>query len=136
MAPRILLIEDEAAALHALGSLLVEDGYTVATATSGRVGLERVRDFHPDAVVCDFYLPDVDGLQVLRQTRAMAATKLTFIMITAGCGGLEAEMALRREADFFFKKPLDLARFRRVLHLYTPASASLPVEIAAPSARS
>lgn len=129
MARRILLIEDEASALHALGSLLAEDGYLVSTAATGRVGLERVRDFQPDAVVCDFYLPDLDGLQVLRQTRAMARAKVTFIMITAGCGGLEAEAALRREADFFFRKPLDLARFRRVLRHYTPASGPPSAEV-------
>jgi DNA-binding response OmpR family regulator len=129
MARRILLIEDETSALHALGSLLTEDGYEVCTATTGRAGLERLHDFRPDAVVCDFFLPDLDGLQVLRRTRAMAQNPVVFILITAGCGGVEAEAELRREADFFFQKPLDLARFRRVLRHYAPASGP-PMELA------
>ena len=114
-AQRILVIEDEAGAREALKSLLDEEGYTVATAESGLRGLERVSDFHPDTVVCDFYLPDIDGLQVLRAVRALSESGITVIVITAGCGGDEAEKTLRREADFFFQKPLDLHRFRDVL---------------------
>ncbi|HEU4883767.1 MAG TPA: response regulator [Longimicrobium sp.] len=114
-AQRILVIEDEAGAREALKSLLDEEGYTVATAESGLRGLERVSDFHPDTVVCDFYLPDIDGLQVLRAVRALSESGITVIVITAGCGGDEAEKTLRSEADFFFQKPLDLRRFRDVL---------------------
>ena len=114
-AQRILVIEDEAGAREALKSLLDEEGYTVATAESGLRGLERVSDFHPDTVVCDFYLPDIDGLQVLRAVRALSESGITVIVITAGCGGEEAENTLRREADVFFQKPLDLHRFRAVL---------------------
>jgi CheY-like chemotaxis protein len=114
-AQRILVIEDEAGAREALKSLLDEEGYTVATAESGLRGLERVSDFHPDTVVCDFYLPDIDGLQVLRAVRSLSESGITVIVITAGCGGEEAEKTLRREADFFFQKPLDLRRFRDVL---------------------
>ena len=114
-AQRILVIEDEAGAREALKSLLDEEGYTVATAESGLRGLERVSDFHPDTVVCDFYLPDIDGLQVLRAVRALSESGITVIVITAGCGGDEAEKTLRQEADFFFQKPLDLRRFRDVL---------------------
>ena len=114
-AQRILVIEDEAGAREALKSLLDEEGYTVCTAESGRRGLERLNEFNPDTVVCDFYLPDIDGLQVVRAVRALADRGITVIVITAGCGGEEAESVLRREADFFFQKPLDLRRFRDVL---------------------
>ena len=114
-AERILVIEDEAGAREALKSLLDEEGYTVATAETGMRGLERLSEFHPDTVVCDFYLPDIDGLQVVRAVRSLAEDGITVIVITAGCGGEEAESTLRREADFFFQKPLDLRRFRDVL---------------------
>lgn len=114
-AERILVIEDEAGAREALKSLLDEEGYTVATAENGLRGLQRLSEFHPDTVVCDFYLPDIDGLQVLRAARSLSERGITVIVITAGCGGEEAESTLRREADFFFQKPLDLHRFRDVL---------------------
>lgn len=114
-AQRILVIEDETSAREALKSLLDEEGYTVCTAETGTRGLERLSEFKPDTVVCDFYLPDIDGLQVVRAVRALSDRDITVIVITAGCGGEDAENTLRREADFFFKKPLDLPRFRDVL---------------------
>ena len=114
-AQRILVIEDEPAARDALESLLSEEGYTVATAETGEKGLVRLTDFRPDTVVCDFYLPDTDGLQILRRVRDVAGSGVTFILITAGCGGAEAETLLQREVDFFFQKPLDLKRFRHAL---------------------
>ncbi len=114
-AKRILVIEDEPGARDALESLLEEDGYTVCTAESGRTGLAKARDFHPDTIVCDFYLPDIDGLQVLRAVRAAEPGGVTFIVITAGGAGEDAEKALRREADVFLQKPIDLRAFRRAL---------------------
>ncbi|HEU4453326.1 MAG TPA: hypothetical protein VFR81_09710, partial [Longimicrobium sp.] len=50
-----------------------------------------------------------------RRVRDVAGRAVTFIVITAGCGGEDAETLLQREADFFFQKPLDLARFRLAL---------------------
>jgi DNA-binding response OmpR family regulator len=111
---RILVIEDEPGAREALESLLVEEGYTVATAASGETGLQQLRDFHPDTVVCDFRLPDTDGLDILRHVRAEDGA-VTFIVVTAGCGGEDAEKLLRSEADHFFQKPVDLGRLRNVL---------------------
>lgn len=114
-AQRILVIEDETGAREALKSLLDDEGYTVCTAEDGSAALERLGDFHPDTVVCDFYLPDIDGLQVIRAVREMGEGRITVIVLTAGCGGEESERVLRLEADHFFQKPLDLRRFRAVL---------------------
>ncbi len=114
-ARRILLIEDEPGAREALQSLLAEEGYTVCAAENGARGLAELYDFNPDTVVCDFYLPDTDGLEVLRHVRRAAGKDVTFIVITAGCGGEDAEDLLRREADFFFRKPIDLTRLSTAL---------------------
>ncbi|HEX2190127.1 MAG TPA: response regulator [Longimicrobiaceae bacterium] len=121
-ARRILVIEDEAGAREALESLLSEDGYTVRTAGTGRGALECVRDFRPDTVVCDFYLPDIDGLQVIREIRSGLPSGVTIIVITAGGAGEETESALRAEADVFLQKPVNLSSFRRLLQASSPAS--------------
>jgi DNA-binding response OmpR family regulator len=114
-AQRILVIEDEPGAREALESLLAEEGYTVASAESGETGMRRLSDFNPDTVVCDFYLPDTDGLQILRRVRSQQGSEVTFIVITAGCGGDGVERVLQREADYFFQKPVDLKRLRSAL---------------------
>lgn len=125
-ARRVLVIEDDEGSRDALGSLLTEEGYAVRTAASGELGLSCAREFQPDTVVCDFFLPDLDGLQVLRRLRSMRSD-VFFIMLTANCGGGEAERALRREADLFLEKPLDLSRFQAVLRQAGNGGAPAPV---------
>jgi len=114
-ARRILVIEDEPGARDALGSLLHDEGHSVRTAASGRDGLRCFREFNPDTVLCDVMLPDIDGLQVLRQTRALADGRVFFIILTAGGSEEEVERALRSEADQFIEKPIDLGRLRSAL---------------------
>jgi DNA-binding response OmpR family regulator len=119
-AQRILVIEDEAGARNALESLLTEEGYVVRTAADGRAGLECLREFRPDTVVCDVRLPDINGLQVLRRTRTLADDDVVFIIVTAGSNSEDVDDALRREADVFIEKPIDLNRFRRILRQILP----------------
>jgi two-component system, OmpR family, response regulator len=128
-AQRILVIEDEPGARDALRSLLADDGYAVCTAESGSSGLDRVRDFHPDTVICDVVLPDIGGLEVMRRARALAENELVFIIVTAGGSGAELEKELRDEADLFLEKPLNLGRFSWILRHLLPrrsGRAALP----------
>jgi CheY-like chemotaxis protein len=129
-ARRILLIEDEPAARDGLARLLAEEGHEICAVDGGAGAIERLRDFQPDTVISDFYLGDQNGLQVLRQARALAKMPITFILITAGCGGAEMEAVLQREADHFFPKPVDLAKLRRILGEPWPTPPS-PAVVAA-----
>jgi len=115
MSRRILLIEDEPGARDALASLLLEDGHAVRTAACGRDGIRCFEEFNPDTVLCDVLLPDISGLQVLRETRALARGRVFFIIVTAGGSPEVEERALRREADRFIDKPVDLRWLRRAL---------------------
>jgi CheY-like chemotaxis protein len=114
-ARRVLVIEDETSAREALVSLLMEEGYQVRSASSGQAGLDCFGEFHPDVVVCDYYLPDLDGLQVLRSIRGRSVSAVRFIMVTAGLSGIANERALRQEADAFLGKPIDLVHFSSLL---------------------
>ncbi len=114
-ARRVLVIEDEPGARDALGSLLAEEGYDVRTAASGSDGLDSLVDFEPDTVVCDFYLPDIDGLEVLRRVRENTSPEVLFIVMSAACGGAESEALVRAEADYFLTKPINIPEFRLLL---------------------
>lgn len=118
-APRILVIEDDDGARDALGCLLSEDGYIVRTAGSGHEALLCASEFLPDAIVCDYHLPDLDGLQVLRRLRA-TSRDIFIIVTTAGRYGVSDELALRSEADVFLDKPIDLDRLRGALQRARP----------------
>lgn len=113
-ARRVLLIEDNAGAREGLERLLTEDGFEVRSASSGELGLECAGEFRPDVVVCDFDLPGIDGLEVLRRMRG-SSPDVCFIVLTAGADNPEIACALRAEAQGFLGKPVDLPRFRALL---------------------
>lgn len=108
------MIEDDEGARDGLGSLLADDGYLVRTAPTGERGLVCAAEFQPEIVVCDFTLPGMDGLEVLRQLRR-TSSPVFFVVLTAGCGDEQLERLLRDEADVFLRKPVDLPRFRAIL---------------------
>lgn len=128
--PRVLVIEDDDGARNALGCLLADEGYQVQTAGTGLSGVDCARDFEPDAIVCDFYLPDIDGLEVMRRLRASRGD-IFIIMVTAGRCGLGDERSLRAEADVFLDKPVDLSLLRSALRHATARVARPPVRMQA-----
>ena len=113
-AQKVLVIEDDNGARDALGCLLTEEGFSVQTAASGEAGLACAREFMPDVIVCDYCLPDIDGLHVLRCLRADRGGAF-IIVVTAGGYARNDEAALRDEADLFLDKPVDLTKLRTAL---------------------
>lgn len=113
-APRILVIEDDDGARGALASLLTDEGYAVCTASTGVEGISLAEEFRPHAIICDYSLPDIDGLEVMRRLRAGRRDHF-FIMVTAGRFDRLGERDLRAEADVFLDKPVDLTALRNAL---------------------
>lgn len=122
--PRILVIEDDDGARDALACLLADEGYAVCTAGTGLEGVALAEEFHPHAIVCDFSLPDIDGLEVMRRLRASRADHF-FIMVTAGRFDRVGERRLRAEADVFLDKPVDLSALRSALARATAGSSTV-----------
>ena len=113
-AQKILVIEDDNGARDALDCLLTEEGFLVRTAASGEDGLACAKEFEPDVIVCDYYLPDIDGLRVLRCLRADRGGAFIIVVTAGGYDGNDEE-ALRQEADVFLDKPIDLSKLRNAL---------------------
>ena len=121
--PRVLVIEDDEGARNALASLLSDEGYAVSTASGGVEGVSLARSFWPHVVICDYSLPDIDGLEVMRRLRS-AGRDYFFIIVTAGRFDHLGERHLRSEADVFLDKPVDLAELRTALVRATSESGS------------
>ena len=114
MAKAILVIEDEVVLAKNIAVYLERSGYEVRIAESAEVGLGLLEDFRPDAVVLDFTLPGLDGLQALARIVAFDAAVRT-VMIT-GHGNVDiAVQAMKAGACDFLTKPVALSKLRLVL---------------------
>jgi DNA-binding NtrC family response regulator len=120
-APRILIIDDEAAIRESLETLLTLEGYAVEAAENGELGLERIAEQPFDLVLLDLALPGRNGMEILGKIRERQE-QLPVIMITAfGTVGNVVD-AIRGGAQNFVQKPWDneklLADIRAVIGRY------------------
>lgn len=121
--PTVLVIEDEQYISKVLETLLSADGYRVITAQSGAAARAHVFSYMPDVVLLDLGLPDVDGVQLLRELREQ--THIPVIVVSARNMERDKVAALDNGADDYITKPFSapelLARMRAVLRRHTVA---------------
>jgi len=80
----ILLFEDSEAAIIQITDILTEQSFTVQVARNGKEAVEQIQLFHPDAVILDLMMPEVDGFQVLKMIRETPETsKVPVLILTA-----------------------------------------------------
>jgi DNA-binding NtrC family response regulator len=102
----ILIIDDEAAIRESLETLLDLEGYTVCGAETGQEGLARIAERPFELVLLDFALPDINGMELLREIRERDP-QLSVIMITAYGTVENAVKAMQGGAVNFIQKPWD-----------------------------
>jgi two-component system KDP operon response regulator KdpE len=112
---RILIVDDEPAILRFLRASLGSQGYKVSTAADGRTALDLIRRDTADLLVLDLGLPDMDGLDVIRQIRDGGAS-LPIIVLSSRENESAKVKALDLGADDYVTKPFGvdelLARIR------------------------
>src|SRR6516162_5797688 len=102
----VLIIDDEAAILESLQTLLEMEGYEVETASDGAEGLARLAERPYDLVLLDFAMPERDGIEILQDIRERDS-ELAVIMITAYGTVENAVNAMQAGATNFIQKPWD-----------------------------
>lgn len=112
---KILIIDDEAPIREVLSATLRDEGYTVSTAQDGVSGLQALRQFSPDIVFLDIWMPgELDGIQVLNQARK-EFPQVDFVMIS-GHGTIEtAVKATKLGAYDFIEKPLSMDKITIII---------------------
>jgi two-component system, OmpR family, alkaline phosphatase synthesis response regulator PhoP len=131
MAPKILVVDDEAKIVRLVRSYLEQSGFAVVEAGDGQTALIQARREKPDLVVLDLGLPGIDGLEVARILRRERDTPI--IMLTARIEDTDKIVGLELGADDYMTKPFNprelVARVRAVLRRTTspaaPAAGSL-----------
>jgi two-component system, OmpR family, KDP operon response regulator KdpE len=123
--PRLLLIEDDAAARHLLVVYLTRLGYRVDEARTARDALRAWDAHRPDLLLLDLGLPDVDGIEVIRRVRREAATPI--VILSARGDEPDKIAGLEAGADDYLAKPFSTgelhARIRAVLRRVGGAEA-------------
>ncbi len=105
MADSVLLIDDDADVLRAIGDYFDRLGYEVSRAGTGEAGCESFERTRPDVVILDLHLPDASGLEVLERLRGRGGS----VILLTGQGDIEtAVRAMQLGAEHFLTKPVDL----------------------------
>ena len=125
MKPLVLIVEDEAPLVTMLRYNLEREGFAVDAAADGEEALLRIAERKPDAVLLDWMLPLVSGLEVCRQIRRSQATRsVPVIMLTARTEEADRIRGLDSGADDYVVKPFStselVARLRAVIRRAQP----------------
>ena len=114
----VLVVDDEADIREVVTLSLEDAGYQVVTAGDGSQGLETCRQVHPQIVLTDVRMPNMDGIALLEAVKAFDAA-IEVIVVTAYGEMDMAIAALRRDASDFLTKPVN----HEALHLrFEPGS--------------
>jgi len=102
---RILIVDDEKLIRMTLRSRLEKEGYEVEEADTGGAALSLLREEEPDLLLLDYRLPDMDGLEVLRQARQLRPD-LPVLLMTAYASVESAVEAMKLGAYDYLDKPV------------------------------
>lgn len=103
---RILIIDDESAVRNALRINLKSQDYNISEAVTGKEGLEVAKSFHPHLIILDLGLPDISGLEVLKELRKW--TQVSVVVLTATDDENMKVKLLDAGADDYLTKPFSV----------------------------
>jgi two-component system, OmpR family, KDP operon response regulator KdpE len=104
--PHILVIDDERPIRRLLKTALTAHGYNISEASTGQEGLVAIAENHPDLVILDLGLPDLDGVEVTSRVREW--TNVPIIILTVRESETDKIRALDMGADDYLTKPFGI----------------------------
>ncbi|MDD8019337.1 MAG: response regulator [Bacteroidota bacterium] len=126
---RVLVVDDEEAMRTIMYHYLSDNGYEVATVSTGEECLEKVPAYKPDVILLDIMMPGIHGFDVLKQLKADPATSsIGVVMCSAKDYKPEKDLAFQQGAYGYLTKPFTLAQLLTIVKecLYRPRSPQTP----------
>jgi two-component system, NtrC family, response regulator AtoC len=114
MISHILIVDDQESIRHFIAKALADEGYQVSTASEGKAALKVVEKEPPDLVLLDLRLPDMHGLDVLRDIKAVYP-ELAVIIMTAFGDVDSAVKAMKLGAFDYINKPINLEQLSIII---------------------
>jgi PAS domain S-box-containing protein len=112
----VLVIEDNMDAGETLAEILEFQGHHARVARDGKSGLKLARELHPEVVLCDIGLPDIDGYEVAREIRSDEALRGTRLVAVSGYAQPEDQQRSREAGfDAHVAKPPDIDELSKLL---------------------
>ncbi|MEM6548448.1 MAG: response regulator [Pseudomonadota bacterium] len=116
--PHILLVDDALTIRAYLERLLTDAGYRVSAAINGAEGLERALLDRPDMVLADLNMPQMNGLEMVKQLRAnSSAVQMPVAMLTTEQDDHDIADAIAVGANFHMSKPPQPETVLEIVHL-------------------
>jgi Response regulators consisting of a CheY-like receiver domain and a winged-helix DNA-binding domain len=112
---KILVIDDELQIRRFLKVVLEANGYAIIEASTGKEGVYKTTTEHPDCIILDLGLPDLDGLKVLQTIREWSAVPI--IILSVRDEEKEKVAALESGADDYVTKPFGVNELIARLHV-------------------
>ncbi|HEY6513699.1 MAG TPA: response regulator [Burkholderiaceae bacterium] len=112
---RVVIVEDDDDTCQTLKMLIELDGYSVRTAASAEQAAAVILEHDPACVILDLHLPGASGIELTRRLRASLGHALVVIAVTGSVDPSEQLAAEAAGVDFLLHKPLDVARFRKIV---------------------
>ena len=124
----VVSIEDNYHNRRLVRKILESSGFVVVEAEDGLSGLALVRKLRPRLVLLDIGLPDIDGLEVVRQIRADAdLSGIKVIAISASAMRGDRELFLAAGCDDYLAKPIKVAELLHLVELHWPSGQAAEV---------
>lgn len=123
--PKILIVDDESNIIEILEIYLRDAGMDVLKSTSGMEALEILREKEIDIVVSDIRMPDLSGVELLKEAKLLAP-ETTFIMITAFASTETAIEALQHGAFDYITKPFRMDELHSIIQRALVEKTSKP----------
>jgi len=103
----VLVVDDDPKSLKLLAVTLIQEGYRVITAPSGKDALEQIKLEKPGLVLLDIMMPEMDGIETLKRIKAFDQD-IPVAMVTAVWDENEAKRAFKAGAYEYITKPVDM----------------------------
>lgn len=130
MSGQILVVDDEMGIRELLSEILADEGYDVALAENAAVAREYRQNTRPDLVLLDIWMPDMDGISLLKAWAAAGELSMPVVMMS-GHGTIDTAVeATRIGAIGFLEKPIAL---KKLLETVATSLKHEPIKVSAPS---
>jgi len=125
---KVLVVDDEQEILEFLSYNLEKEGFEVFTAENGKVGVEKAKNEHPDIILLDVMMPEMDGIEACRTLREMPQFEHTIIaFLTARTEDYSQIAGFETGADDYISKPIKprvlVSRLKALLRRYDSKEA-------------